>query len=1014
MISLQEATNNLRLRIPKHVLDIHKAFKREGKKLYIVGGAVRDAILGKRPKDFDLATDAKPEEVLKIAKKYGFNSNEVGKAFGVVVVNGEEIATFRKDIGKGRRPDSVDYTDIQGDVKRRDLTINALFYDIERKEIVDLVGGVKDLKDKNIRTVGKAEERFDEDPLRKLRVLRFAGRIGGKIESATREALEGNPDISGVSPERIQDEFVKAIQTSKSTKWYLKTADDIKILQQIFPRMNYSRDFIDENNYKLLISWLFRKKKAQDIYSYLKKLKYSHEESYDIKFLIYLTNFKPEYVFRLKKLQENTSLSDKEILQWGKMVGKDLKKFIRFNLSVSGHDVMSMGFKGKEIGKQIEKMEKEKFLNEASYAGNLGFEEMMKFYDMASSKQIKALEKLIDRGRESLAWKLVQKVTGTKLKGKEFEAILKEYPTIDGRHSNRADDWGGLRDDDEMDLQELAMGYPGKEDIEELEKELKRLRTKFNKEKKERNYGKSYANSHLKEASIANTLGNGNNSARWTAPGQSRKLNIPQLSGYHQVVFPEADELDISDEEFGWEGISNSKKYHNKRIAVRNANGEVVFEGRVKDLKRILKETKGKKFNLKEAPFPVTKGYEFTPTKNFKQIRKGNQYVVDDIKGSPGNFTILVKEKGGYNTFRVKARSLEEFYSKIMTVREMNDLKHRLIINETYNESVIDWEAILESTKYDNREVVVKNPNGEVLFEGTVKEMKKYKVSEGGAATDGDPIPAECSLPMYKDVVKQSVKKLNIKPRDMRPLGSTGKKPKGEYCGDIDIAVDGFKVASENDLKFNEVQDFIFNKVSPMFDNVVNNKGTGVISFLYPIPNSQMKGQVDFMIVEDVDYAEWYYSSPNFTKNESKYKGLYANLFLVNIAKNVDTKDAEEYFEDEYEGKYRGELKQFTKFGMSPKNGLIKQLKSFKGKTKRVSRPKTVKDATKQISKAPEEILNFLLGTDPNKRIPKTFESFYKQFQSSDFPYPRKRKTIEKDFKQDIKRLGFPIPSEMN
>ena len=131
----------------------------------MVGGAVRDAILGDNPKDFDLATDAKPDEVLKIAKDNKFSTEEVGKSFGVVIVNGNEIATFRKDIGKGS---SVDYTDIEGDVRRRDLTVNALFYDLDKKEIVDLVGGIADLKKKKIRTVGKAEERFEEDPLRKL------------------------------------------------------------------------------------------------------------------------------------------------------------------------------------------------------------------------------------------------------------------------------------------------------------------------------------------------------------------------------------------------------------------------------------------------------------------------------------------------------------------------------------------------------------------------------------------------------------------------------------------------------------------------------------------------------------------------------------------------------------------------------------------------------------------------------------------------------------------------------
>src|SRR6056300_1393536 len=111
--------SNLKLKIPNDVIKIHKLFKKNGKKLYVVGGAVRDAILGQSPKDYDLATDAKPEEVLKIAKKGGYNTAEVGKQFGVVIVNGDEIATFRKDIGKGRKTEAVDYTDIYGDVKRR-------------------------------------------------------------------------------------------------------------------------------------------------------------------------------------------------------------------------------------------------------------------------------------------------------------------------------------------------------------------------------------------------------------------------------------------------------------------------------------------------------------------------------------------------------------------------------------------------------------------------------------------------------------------------------------------------------------------------------------------------------------------------------------------------------------------------------------------------------------------------------------------------------------------------------
>ncbi len=129
--------------IPKDILQIKDIFKKNGFKLYVVGGAVRDALLGKTPKDYDLATDAIPDKVETMMAKGGLKTLPTGKAFGVINVftdMGEyEIATFREDLSGGRRPDAVSFTDIVGDVKRRDLTINALFYDIDTHEVVDLV-----------------------------------------------------------------------------------------------------------------------------------------------------------------------------------------------------------------------------------------------------------------------------------------------------------------------------------------------------------------------------------------------------------------------------------------------------------------------------------------------------------------------------------------------------------------------------------------------------------------------------------------------------------------------------------------------------------------------------------------------------------------------------------------------------------------------------------------------------------------------------------------------------------
>lgn len=170
--------------IPESVKELHLLFKQNNKKLYVVGGAVRDFLNNEKPKDFDLCTDATPDEVLEIVKKY--RTNLQGKAFGVVVVYtddepmGMEIATFREDqyndkLGVTRNPD-IKFSTIEKDVERRDLTINGLFFDLDTKEIVDLVGGVEDLKNKTIKMIGDPELRIQEDPLRILRCLRAACR----------------------------------------------------------------------------------------------------------------------------------------------------------------------------------------------------------------------------------------------------------------------------------------------------------------------------------------------------------------------------------------------------------------------------------------------------------------------------------------------------------------------------------------------------------------------------------------------------------------------------------------------------------------------------------------------------------------------------------------------------------------------------------------------------------------------------------------------------------------------
>jgi tRNA nucleotidyltransferase/poly(A) polymerase len=207
---LKESKSELWDIIPESIKGMHKIFQQKGKKLYIVGGAIRDFLKGDVPKDFDLTTDALPDEVLSyLESKY--KTNIQGKSFGTIVVypkdqpEGVEITTFRQDISKGRNPQVKLGVSIEDDVKRRDITFNALFYDLDTKEIVDLTGGKKDLEDNLIKMVGDPIERFDEDSLRILRAFRFASRYQSDLDESTKSAIEKRNKLITIDPKELNN-----------------------------------------------------------------------------------------------------------------------------------------------------------------------------------------------------------------------------------------------------------------------------------------------------------------------------------------------------------------------------------------------------------------------------------------------------------------------------------------------------------------------------------------------------------------------------------------------------------------------------------------------------------------------------------------------------------------------------------------------------------------------------------------------------------------------------------------
>ncbi len=197
---------------------IVRRLREAGHAALFAGGCVRDELLGLAPSDYDVATDAPPSRVTELFR----NTRVVGKAFGVVPVKQRgvtvEVATFRKESGYSdrRRPDSVEFTDAEGDASRRDFTINALFIDPldhagplgERGRVIDYVGGVADLKRGVVRAVGDPDARLSEDHLRALRAVRFCARLGFELDGPTAEAITRHTrGLLGVSRERIGDEL---------------------------------------------------------------------------------------------------------------------------------------------------------------------------------------------------------------------------------------------------------------------------------------------------------------------------------------------------------------------------------------------------------------------------------------------------------------------------------------------------------------------------------------------------------------------------------------------------------------------------------------------------------------------------------------------------------------------------------------------------------------------------------------------------------------------------------------
>lgn len=387
------------MKIPQDIKDIHQIIRAAGKQLFVVGGCVRDHYLGLVPDDYDMATDAMPDEIIRLLDSK-YMMDYTGRSFGVIRVwtkdspKGYEIATFREDVSHGRQPEVRLGATIGDDVKRRDFTINALFYDLDKNEIVDLVGGLDDIKNKILRCVGVAVDRFNEDRLRVLRAIRFAHRFGFTIDKETVDAirkchvLEGLDKDGNMVPivrERINEEMFKASKQITALNEYFNTMYYFCILSEIIPGHTFNDVCIDSKCLEVIIASMYHQhvntitlEETLSIKENIVDLKIPTKMADGIELLLAastalrLTKYGLfEHAYPIAKRWgrlDNVTEDDMSVfLKW--VIKKDIVELYSkaltmtmYRLSVTGQELLDEGMSpGSEMGEEIKRREQIKF-----------------------------------------------------------------------------------------------------------------------------------------------------------------------------------------------------------------------------------------------------------------------------------------------------------------------------------------------------------------------------------------------------------------------------------------------------------------------------------------------------------------------------------------------------------------------------------------------------------------------------------------------------------------------------
>lgn len=414
-----------KIQIPEHARIATKTLNEKGFDAFVVGGCVRDSIMGKTANDWDMTTSALPEEMLEVFKDFRTIPTGLKHGTVTVLIEGQplEITTFRIDgtYTDNRRPDSVNFTrNIENDLSRRDFTVNAIAYN-EKDGIVDLFGGTEDIKNKVIRCVGDPDKRFQEDALRIMRAVRFSSVLGFEIEKTTADSIRKNKHLlKNIAAERIRVELEKLLLGDNAEKILLDFSD---VIFEIIPELRKTVDVkqncpyhiydvwqhivksiaaSEKNKYVRLAMLLHDIAKPQmkatdengrdhfkghapvssDIaFEILKRLKYDNKTVSTVTKLIFhhddrlynapqnakkhASKFGFEFLYLLDKvsradiLAQTPEMSDRLVLCDNYL--SELEKIEEENaclrisdLKVNGNDLISFGWKGKEIGNALE------------------------------------------------------------------------------------------------------------------------------------------------------------------------------------------------------------------------------------------------------------------------------------------------------------------------------------------------------------------------------------------------------------------------------------------------------------------------------------------------------------------------------------------------------------------------------------------------------------------------------------------------------------------------------------